>query len=111
MTGSRQTVDARRADVSDALVEGKRTAAGNSRPAAGGPRHVLALQRSAGNAAVSALMAAKLKSPGERANADIDVALREIRRDEPAVDLVEKGLTAAKAAGVPVDLEGTKPPA
>ena len=29
----------------------------------------------------------------------------ELRRDEPAVDTVEKGLKAAKAAGVPVDLE------
>ena len=37
--------------------------------------------------------------------------MKEIRRDEPAIDTVEKGLQAAKAAGVPVDLEGPKPPA
>src|SRR5262245_47389924 len=111
MIGARETADARRADASDALVEGKRRSPSDGKPALGGRRGLIALQRSAGNAAVSALMAARLKSPGEKANAEIDVALKEIRRDEPAVDLVEKGLTAAKAAGVPVDLEGTKPPA
>ena len=58
-----------------------------------------------------ALMAAKLRSPGEQAVTEIDAALREIRRDEPAIDTVEKGLKGAKAAGVPVDLEGPKPPA
>jgi hypothetical protein len=41
---------------------------------------------------------------------DIDAALREVRRDEPVIDTVEKGLQAAKAARVPVDLEGVKPP-
>src|SRR6266542_1254573 len=56
-------------------------------------------------------MAAKLKSPGDQAVADIDGALREIRKDEPAIDSVEKGLKAAKAAGVPVELEGPRPPA
>ena len=76
-----------------------------------GPRALIALQRSAGNAAVNALMAGRLRSPGEQAVTDIDAALREIRRDEPAIDTVEKGLKAAKAAGVPVDLEGPKPPA
>ena len=30
----------------------------------------------------------------------------ELRHDEPAVETVEKGLKAAKAAGVPVDLDG-----
>ena len=34
-----------------------------------------------------------------------------MRRDEPAIDTVEKGLKRAKAAGVPVELEGPKPPA
>jgi hypothetical protein len=72
---------------------------------------VARLQATAGNAAVSALMAAKLKSPGEQAVTEIDAALKEIRRDEPAIDTVEKGLKGAKAAGVPVDLEGPKPPA
>ena len=67
--------------------------------------------RLAGNAAVGALMAAKLKSPGEQAATEIDAALKEIRRDEPAIATVEKGLKAAKAAGVPVELEGPKPSA
>ena len=71
----------------------------------------MALQRSAGNAAVSALMAAKAKSPGDQAVGEIDAALREIKRDEPAIDTVEKGLKQAKTAGVPVELEGPKPPA
>ncbi len=94
-----------KSEVTDVLVEGRRRRS----PGTGvDPRALLALQRQAGNAAVSALMAAKLKSPGEQAVTDIDAALREIRRDEPAIDTVEKGLKAAKAAGVPVDLEGTK---
>ncbi|MDT0348946.1 phage tail protein [Pseudonocardia charpentierae] len=44
---------------------------------------------------------------------DIDAALREVRRDEPVIETVEKGLQAAKTAGVPVDLDGAaqKPPA
>ena len=71
----------------------------------------MALQRSAGNAAVSALMAAKAKSPGDQAVGEIDAALHEIKRDEPAIDTVEKGLKQAKAAGIPVELEGPKPPA
>jgi hypothetical protein len=72
---------------------------------------VLALQRAAGNAAVNALLAGRMRFPGDQAVADIDGALRELKRDEPAADTVEKGLKAAKAAGVPVDLEGVRPPA
>jgi hypothetical protein len=110
MTGARRTADTAPAEVSDALAEGRRRAGDRDR-AVGGPRAVLAMQRAAGNAAVSALMAARLRSPGERAVTEIDAALREVRRDEPAIETVEKGLKAAKAAGVPVDLEGPKPPA
>ena len=100
-----------KAQVSDALDEGPALGPceGRRRRRPGSPA-TLALQRAAGNAAVSALMAARLRSPGEQAVADIDGALRELRRDEPAVETVEKGLKAAKAAGVPVDLEGTEPP-
>ena len=74
-------------------------------------RRPFALQRSAGNAAVNALLAGRWRSPGAEARTDIDAALREMRRDEPAIDTVEKGLKRAKAAGVPVELEGPKPPA
>jgi len=109
MAGARHTEDSARAEVSDALAGGRRKT-GGERARAVGPHAVLALQRYAGNAAVSALVAAKLKSPGEQAVTEIDAALKEIRRDEPAIDTVEKGLKAAKAAGVPVDLEGPKPP-
>jgi hypothetical protein len=115
MAGARRTADSApagsaRAQVGDALADGRRRAGADTARAAAGPHAVLALQRFAGNAAVSALMAAKLRSPGETAVADIDGALKEIRRDEPAIGTVEKGLKAAKATGVPVDLEGTKPP-
>ncbi|HEY9339903.1 MAG TPA: hypothetical protein VIQ79_36010, partial [Kribbella sp.] len=108
MVGARQTAASVRAEASDALTDAKRKAASGPR---GRLQGLLALQRSAGNAAVNALLAAKLRSPGGDAVGDIDAALREVRRDEPAVDTVEKGLKAAKAAGVPVDLEGPKPPA
>lgn len=78
MGGTRQTTDSARAEVSDALADGRRRLGGGS-ARCGGPHAVLALQ--------------------------------EMRRDEPAIDTVEKGLTAAKAADVPVDREGRKPPA
>jgi hypothetical protein len=61
----------------------------------------------AGNAAVNALLLGRLKAPGR---AEIDAALDEMRRGEPVIDTVEKGLMAAKSVGVPVDLEGAKPP-
>src|SRR5689334_387165 len=100
-----------------ALDEGRAAArrpAGDRPPPAPAarPPSLLALQRAAGNAAVSALMAGRLRAPGGDTVADIDAALREIRHDDPAVDTVEKGLKAAKAAGVPVDLDGAaqKPP-
>jgi hypothetical protein len=109
------------AEVGDALVEGRKRSGPDRRRAADPPhalpppgvpaRGVLALQRFAGNAAVSALMAARMRFPGDEAVGDINGALRELRRDEPAVETVEKGLRAAKAAGVPVDLEGVRPPA
>ena len=81
------------------------------RQAGAGPEAILALQRSVGNAAVSALMSARFRSPGGPGVGDIDAAIKEIRGDEPAIETVEKGLRAAKAVGVPVDLEGPKPPA
>jgi hypothetical protein len=111
MGGARQTGDTARAQATDAL-KGARSKARHPPPSPNvGPLAVLALQRAAGNAAMSALMAGRLRLPGKQAVADIDGALRELRRDEPAVDKVEKGLKAAKAAGVQVDLEGVRPPA
>ncbi|TDO47271.1 phage-related protein [Kribbella sp. VKM Ac-2527] len=108
MVGSHRTSDsAAKAEAGNALAEGKRRAAGQRARPFGG---LLGLQRAAGNAAVNALLAAKLKSPGDQAISEIDSALREIKQDEPAIDTVEKGLKQAKAAGVPVDLEGPKPP-
>ncbi|GGG66072.1 hypothetical protein GCM10011374_32600 [Kocuria dechangensis] len=111
MTVERRTADTARTDVGDALAAGRRRADGDRAHAAVGPQAVLALQRQAGNSAVGALLTARARFPGEQAVADIDAALREVRRDEPAVDTVEKGLRAAQSVGVPVELEGPKPPA
>ncbi|WP_168209159.1 phage tail protein [Agromyces intestinalis] len=111
MAGAPHSV-ATRAAVTSALADARHRGAGTAPHApAGRAGAVLALQRTAGNAAVSALMAAKLKWPSEQAGSEIDAALRELRRDEPAIDTVEQGLKQAKAVGVPVDLEGPKPPA
>jgi hypothetical protein len=99
----------------------RRTSAADRRPApADGARSrvpgdlppVLALQRLAGNSAVSALLAAKMKG-GADGVVDIDAALPEARKNEPDLSVLEKGLKAAKTAGVPVDIDGEqqKPPA
>ncbi|HEU5266299.1 MAG TPA: hypothetical protein VFU35_06345, partial [Jatrophihabitans sp.] len=110
MTTGHQPADNARAAVKGALGQGKRKAArGRTGPV--GPRALLALQRNAGNGAVNALMAAKFRFPGAQASADIDAALVEVRRDDPVIDTVEKGLKAARDVGVPVELEGPKPPA
>jgi hypothetical protein len=103
-----ETAGSTKAAVGGALTAGKRkTGAAHPRP--GGL--LLQLQRSAGNAAVNALLAAKLKGPDGDARTSLDAALGEMRRDEPAVNVVEKGLKAAKSLGIPVELEGPKPPA
>ncbi len=106
MVSSRHAAD--RAEATEALTAGKQRAGGQ---APVGQPALLTLQRRAGNEAVNALLSAKIRSPHAGAVADIDTALRELRHDEPAVEPVEKGLRAAKAAGVPVDLEGPRPPA
>ncbi|MFI6096557.1 hypothetical protein ACIA8G_13435 [Lentzea sp. NPDC051213] len=105
MVAARRTSDAQ-SEVTSALADGKRRAG----PAVG-PQALLALQRDAGNTAVGALMAAKQKQPDGAALGHIEAALKEVRRDEPEIDTVEKGLKAAQATGVPVTLEGPKPPA
>src|SRR6478609_933964 len=110
MAGARQTTDSARADATDALAKGRRKAGGTRARAAAAPHALMALQRQAGNAAVNALMAARMRFPGDQAVADIDGALRELRREEPAVETVETGLRAAKPARIPVELEGPKPP-
>lgn len=102
MVAARRSAD-EKAEVAGALADGKRKAG----PAVG-LHALLALQRDAGNAAVGALMAAKQKQPDSSA---IDAALKEVRGSEPDIDTVEKGLKAAQSAGVPVTLEGPKPPA
>ncbi len=111
MTGARRAADPAKASVSDALVEGRRRVSDRPPRPAPGPPSMLALQRLAGNAAVNALIAGRMRFPGEQAVADMNGALKELRGDEPAIETVEKGLKAAKAAGVPVDLEGVRPPA
>ena len=111
MGGVRQAADTAKNQATDALKNARVKTRATPQSPAMGPRALIALQRSAGNAAINALMAGRLRFPGKQATAEIDSALREIRRDEPVLDTVEKGLKAAKAAGVPVDLEGVRPPA
>ena len=111
MGGVRQAADTAKNQATDALKNARVKTRATPQSPAMGPRALIALQRSAGNAAINALMAGRLRFPGKQATAEIDSALREIRRDEPVIDTVEKGLKAAKAAGVPVDLEGVRPPA
>lgn len=96
------------APLSEALSEGRRKSAPTS--PLGNAARVLALQRAGGNAAVTALMEGKAKAPGDEAVGHIDAALQELRGDDPVIETVEKGLKAAEAAGVPVQLEGPKPP-
>ena len=103
MVGARQTAASDRAETSDALTQAKRKASNGPRGRLPG---LLALQRAAGNGAVNALLAAKLKFPGDQARVEIDSALTEINRDEPVAETVVKGLTAAKSLGIPVDIEG-----
>ena len=83
-----------------------------ARPGARVPA-LLALQRLAGNGAVSALLAGKAKAGGEDAVKRIEAALVEARAGEPNLEILEKGLNESKAAGVPVDIDGAarKPPA
>ncbi len=73
---------------------------------------MLALQRRAGNAAVSALLAGKAKTTDDTKLDHIEAAIKEVKKNDPDIDKVEKGLKDTKAAGVPVDLEGEaqKPP-
>ncbi len=105
MGGARLSTDAAKTQASDALARARR------RAGAGRARSLLGLQRTAGNAAVNALVAAKLRGPADQQRVDIDSALREVRNDDPSVEAVEKGLRVAKSLGIPVDLEGVKPPA
>src|SRR5262245_47063262 len=74
MGGARQAADSAKQEVGRALADGKRKADSAPPRAIHGPNAVLALQRYAGNQAVSALMAAKLRSPAEQQGAEIDTA-------------------------------------
>ena len=93
--------------------DGPTVAVPTQRPGVQRALSVVALQRSAGNAAVTALLAAKARPAGTDKVADIDAALHEARNDQPQLDTLEKGLKVAKDAGVPVDIDGAehKPPA
>ncbi|MFT4216078.1 MAG: hypothetical protein QM619_02695 [Micropruina sp.] len=104
------TQDRVRAPADQALRRGQASA--RSRPRAPlGPAAILELQRAAGNEAINALILGQLRMPGPQAARDMTDARTELNRDEPAVDKVEKGLKAAQALGIPVDLDGVRPPA
>ncbi|MEO7000000.1 MAG: hypothetical protein ABI112_18135 [Terracoccus sp.] len=110
------------AAVTSALKEGHRRAQAAERPLASRrassgagslPLSLIALQRSAGNAAVTALLAAKGRPGGGDRVSEIDAALVQAHRGEPDLDTLERGLMVAKAVGVAVDIDGAdkKPPA
>lgn len=61
MGGARQTAEAARTEVSHVLAKGRRRVGGDHPDAVAGPLAVLALQRSAGNAAVNRMLA---RAPG-----------------------------------------------
>jgi hypothetical protein len=105
MGGVRQAADTAKNQATDALENARVKTRATPQSPAMGPRALIALQRSAGNAAINALMAGRPRFPGKQATGEIDSAWREIRRDGPVLDTVEKG-SKRKAAGVPVDLEG-----
>ena len=69
---------------------------------------MLPVQRSGGDPARNALIAGRMRFPGEQAVADIDGRCVSFGATSRPSDVVEKGLKAAKAAGVPVDLEGIR---
>ena len=98
-----------RAPADQALRRGRAPARSGAAPL--GAAAILALQRAAGNEAINALMLGQLRMPGPQAAREMAEARTELHRDEPVVDKVEKGLKAARALGIPVDLEGIKPPA
>jgi hypothetical protein len=80
MGGARQTADNAKAQATDAL-RGARSKARQPPPSPNvGPRAVVALQRAAGNAAMSALMAGRLRFHGKQAVVNIDGAMRELYR-------------------------------
>ena len=86
MVRGRRTAGPAEGKVRNALAVDRRRA-GQARPRATvGRQAVLALQRSVGNAAVSALVAGRLRSPGERAVTDVGAALREVGRDGLVMD-------------------------
>ena len=108
MGGARHTADAARVALGDAVARAKRR---RGEIPLRGPTALMAMQARAGNSAVSALLAARLKGPEDHVRSELDDGLCELKREEPDVDVLEKGLEAARGLGIPIDLEGTKPPA
>ena len=94
--------------VTDALAGGRRSTAGARGHVA--PAGLVGLQRAAGNAAVSALIAGRLKLPSVEAAKNIDAGLRKSGHDETMIDTVEKAIKPAKAAGASVEIEARRPP-
>ena len=66
----------------------------------------MALQRAAGNSAVNALMAARLRFPGEQARSDIDGAPAGDAPGRAGRRHRREGAEGGEGPGVPVDLEG-----
>ena len=96
--------------VNDALADGKRNAAaGRARPPVGSAA-LFALQRSAGNAAVNALLAGRWRSTGAETRTDIDAALRVVdEREIDCDDVVDRHEVAALLAGGKAARPGEQP--
>ncbi|OFE15251.1 hypothetical protein BA895_05710 [Humibacillus sp. DSM 29435] len=99
----------RRAYAAEEPLTSRRATSG----AGSAPLSLIALQRSVGNAAVTALLAARARPGGGERVSEIDAALLQARSGQPDLDTLERGLTAAKEVGVAVDIDGAdrKPPA
>src|SRR4051794_7071399 len=86
MGGERETPDTTATQRGHALVKDKRETGGGRGRGAAGPPGLLALQRSAGNAAVNALLAGGSRSSDGVAATDSELAQREVGRDEPMIE-------------------------
>ena len=75
----RRSLGVTRAAMTDALAAGRQRTTGSPAGSPGRGGALLALQREAGNAAVSALLAARMRGPGDAAIVEIDGALVELR--------------------------------
>ncbi len=112
MVGARQSADAAKAQASDALTKARPRARPRAERLAAGPGGrpgAAARARERGGQRVDGRTDAVPRQAGRRRH-QRRTAVSFAATSRP-IDTVEKGLKAAKAAGVPVDLEGDTPAA